>query len=241
MRARADRRPSHRDPAPPVKADAVLLAAGSGSRFGSPRKLIRAGRGPSVLAACLKFWDCVPSVSTIVVTLPRDRQREKTIREHLSGLNKKVLAVYGGETRQASVYSALSRVRASYVLIHDVARPTLYAEDVDSLIQALRNYDAVSLGCPARDTLVHAPGGIFSEIIPRDSVWALFTPQGFRSEVLRKAHQWAQSTDAQFTDDFTLASLFTSRTYIVETHKFYLKVTYPEDRPIWEKLQERSE
>jgi 2-C-methyl-D-erythritol 4-phosphate cytidylyltransferase len=155
--------------------------------------------------------------------------------------DKKVSVVRGGATRQESVFNALKGVATEIVVIHDGARPTLHPDDVAALLSALGDREAVTLGTPARDTLVRAPSGVFTEVVPRDSVWQIFTPQGFRAATIRDAHEWARAYGAAFTDDFTLACLFTNKSRIIETRRFYLKVTYPEDEEVWRKFANPSE
>lgn len=236
MRARPAGRSRKKETAQSASFDLILLAAGAGSRFGAPDKLFRPVGGKSLLLHALEFWSTLPQISTIVIAIPPTGMRDRRLRDLLKAGNERALLVEGGLTRQQSVFNALNKVTSSNVVIHDGARPTLYREDVTALIKALTEYEAVTLGTPVINTLVRVSGRTPPEGISRTGIWQVYTPQGFRTQVIREAHEWARETGAQFTDDFTLACMVTDKAHIVETHKFYLKMTYPEDEKIWRAL-----
>jgi 2-C-methyl-D-erythritol 4-phosphate cytidylyltransferase len=240
LRVRPAGKSSPQEPVPIATFDLLLLGAGSGSRFGSPDKLFRPIGPASLLNHCVMFWARFPQISNLIITLPPGRRLQKDTIVPQGDHGKNLILVRGGATRQESVYNALKKTTAWNVVIQDVARPTLYEDDVESLFRAMETCEAATLGTPARDTLIRAPDGVFAEILPRNSAWQVFTPQAFRTAVIREAHQWARKHRALFTDDFTLACLFTRQSRIIETHHLYLKVTYPEDEMIWRNLLKLS-
>ncbi|MFX6201796.1 2-C-methyl-D-erythritol 4-phosphate cytidylyltransferase, partial [Acinetobacter baumannii] len=82
------------------------------------------------------------------------------------------------------------------VLIHDAARPFLSAAVVDRLLSAL---DAAPGAIPAlavADTLARGDGAL-GDIVPRDGMVRVQTPQAFRFADILAAHQdWPAGEEA---------------------------------------------
>ena len=137
----------------------------------------------------------------VVVVVPPDMLDE---REPLADA-----VVAGGATRSASVGAGLRAVpdRADFVLVHDAARPVPVVHVWQRVIDALHaGADAVVPVIAVTDTLREVDGGT----VDRTRFSAVQTPQGFRTEVLRAAHQ--DRDDG--TDD---ASLVESRGVTITT------------------------
>ncbi|MDE6661450.1 MAG: 2-C-methyl-D-erythritol 4-phosphate cytidylyltransferase, partial [Anaeroplasmataceae bacterium] len=62
----------------------------------------------------------------------------KEDRNQLKDYESRVKIVYGGNTRQESVYHGLLEVTKPYVLIHDAARPFISKTTIDACIKSLR-------------------------------------------------------------------------------------------------------
>lgn len=191
-----------------------MVAAGSGRRFGSAKQHAPvAGRTVlewSVAAAAA-------SGSGVVVVVPPGEETGPVP----GGADHQVP---GGATRSESVRRGLAAVPedATVVLVHDAARPAASTSLFASVIAAVSaGADAVVPAIPVTDTLRWRDGGA----LDRDDVVAVQTPQGFRAEVLRRAH--AEGGEA--TDDAGLAEAIGARVHLVEGESANLKVTHPDD------------
>src|SRR5215469_14574212 len=106
---------------------AVVLAAGTGSRFGSAGpKQLRVLAGRNLIEHCVQAFGHAPGVDKVlVVTAAALRER---VSQDLAGHDKVVAVIQGGVSRTDSTRQALAWLTASApadtkVLFHDAARP----------------------------------------------------------------------------------------------------------------------
>jgi 2-C-methyl-D-erythritol 4-phosphate cytidylyltransferase len=210
----------------------VVVAGGSGSRFGRPKQFeVLAGRPVAEwsVAAARKATDGV------VLVVPRSDLE----RARLLGAD---LVVAGGETRSASVREGLSCVPESVevVVVHDAARPlaspALFAAVVAPLFAGGVEVDGVVCGLAVADTLkrvdVDGCTATVTGTVDRSTLVAVQTPQAFRASVLRRAH--AAGQDA--TDDAALVEAAGGTVRVIPGEPHNLKLTLPSDLPLLEHL-----
>ncbi len=132
-----------------------------------------------------------PAVAQVVVAAPPD-ERDAVVRaleQFPSAVPTTVVA--GGATRQESVRLALASLpeNISHVLVHDGARPLVPASVLDAVIEALAGgAPAVIPVVPVVDTIKRVDRGRVVATVPRAELCAVQTPQGFRRDVLERAH-----------------------------------------------------
>ena len=210
----------------PVSVWAVIVAAGSGARFGGAKQFVEVC-GVTVLqrsAAAL-----APLVDGIVTVLPVGE-----VGQHPIDVAVPVVACAGGPTRSASVRNGLTCVppTATVVLVHDAARPLVTADVVRRVLDAVEaGADAVVPAVPVTDTIRSVDGGV----IDRSRLVAVQTPQGFRAEVLRAAHR--AGLDA--TDDAGVVEAAGGTVVVVLGDPTNLKITSPTDLLVAESLVAR--
>lgn len=194
----------------------LLPAAGSGQRIGrGPKTFIEVG-GKTLLQWALEGFAWADE---IVVALP--------FGHHLDVPGIKV--VLGGQTRQQSVFNMMQAATGEIVLVHDVARPFVVREAVERLLCEVHRSGAATLAVPVPDTLVQEQQRQYGAVIPREHYRLVQTPQGFRRELLWKAHLEAQAEGLEFTDDAQLVRSLGHPVALVEGDRRMFKVTYPED------------
>ena len=111
-----------------------------------------------------------------------------------------------GRERQESVARGLAAVppTAAWILVHDGVRPCITPELVRRVVEATRAHGAAIAALPVAETLKRGREGWVKETVPRDGLWAIQTPQGFRAELLREAHRRATADGVLGTDDAAL-------------------------------------
>ncbi len=198
----------------------VVVAAGRGERLGGsvPKAFV------PVAGRTLLSW-AVGSVrataASVVVVVP-----DELVDRARAEVGDDVVVVPGGATRQESVAAGLRALppTATTVLVHDAARAFVPAEVVERVVAALAaGHQAVVPGLPVADTLRHLERGP----VDRAGVVAVQTPQGFRREVLERAHA-APAVDAA-TDDAGLVEALGVPVHVVAGHPEAFKVTRPLD------------
>lgn len=180
---------------------ALIVAAGSGTRAGgdAPKQYRRIG-GRAVLAHAV---DRLAAAGVDAVRVVIGPGQERLYEEAVSG-RALPSPILGGEVRRLSVRNGLEALAAeggaARVLVHDAARPFVPAAVVGRLLEALATSEGAVPVLPVVDTLARgrAPLG---DVVPREGVVRVQTPQAFRFAPLLAAHRaWSggeASDDAQ--------------------------------------------
>ena len=221
---------------------ALIVAGGSGARFGDPRgKQFVELCGLPIMGWSILALDRTPSVGHIVLVCPHGRLEE--VREGVLArlsLRSEVTLALGGATRQDSVFSGLVAMPPTfdYVAIHDGARPLVDPQDVERCIEAVRADEELAgaiLASRQTDTLklTDATGRILATP-DRSNYWCAQTPQVFRVRQVMAAHKAAVWDDFEATDDAALVEHHGGRVRVVESSRDNIKITVPEDLAIAE-------
>jgi 2-C-methyl-D-erythritol 4-phosphate cytidylyltransferase len=117
--------------------------------------------------------------------------------------------------------------RGQFVAVHDAARPLLSARDLQAVIQEARASGAASLAAPVADTLKRADAdGCVTEAVDRAQLWAMQTPQVFRTEALRSAYELVLQSGEVVTDEVSAVAKIGTRVKLVPAQDFNFKITY---------------
>jgi len=214
-------------------AIALILAAGSGERFGAgrPKALVELAGRP------LMQWSVdvlreVAEIERIVIALPPGTPAPVG-----------VMSVDGGAVRSESVRLALAAAGpGDPILVHDAARPLLTAGLARATIRALmqdESIDATIAAIPMTDTVKRVKDGWVSETLDRSELWAVQTPQVFRRAALERALDVSEEVLAQATDDAWLIERAGGEVLVVQASDENLKVTTPMDLEVAELLLAR--
>lgn len=211
---------------------AIVVAGGVGKRLKSRvrKPFIRLGSRP-MLAWTLKAFEGTPQVhSIVVVTHPADITRaERLISEYRF---KKVTAVVaGGSTRSDSVFQGLQALPkgVKWVAVHDAARPLISRRLIRSALKAGKRYRAAVVAVPVVPTVKEVRRHWVTRTLDRDHLWAIQTPQVFRLDLLKSAHQKGRRRKRAPTDDAALVEALGFPVRIVPGSPRNLKVTTPDD------------
>jgi 2-C-methyl-D-erythritol 4-phosphate cytidylyltransferase len=229
---------------------AILLAAGQGRRFGaSAGKGFTEIHGRPLLSWSLATFAAHPQIESIIVIVPPWAEGiERTRRDLIEpmGLGGRVILASGGDRRQDSSQRGIDALPASIrsnpdtiVLIHDAARPMVSSFLITRCLRALADFpDAAGVlpALPVRETLKKAADAWVERTVDREGLWAAQTPQVFRLGPLRAAQAKAVEQEIAVTDDASLLEAIGERLRIVPGDIENIKVTYPEDRILVERL-----
>lgn len=212
----------------------IIAAAGAGSRIGgdvSKQFLCLDGK-PIVAHTLEKFQSCI-KVDEIILVVPQGMGHfceEKIIHEYK--LTKVKQIVSGGTSRQMSVYNGLRCVSpdANIVMIHDGVRPFVKYDEINVLIETTKTAGACCLGVRVKDTIkICDDSNTIISTPPRDTLWAVHTPQVFRRDIIFEAYEKAWSDDYIASDDATLVERLNQPVIMIEGSYFNIKITTPDD------------
>ena len=195
---------------PSMRVWGIVVAGGSGSRFGGSKHVAELNGIPLWKRAADALLDCGAEGVTVVGDVPG--------------------GIPGGERRQDSVWAGIvgSPADVDIVLVHDAARALASPELVGSVIRRISvgDVDGAIPVVPVRDTLKRVDDGQVIGTVDRSELGAVQTPQGFRREALVVAHE---ALDAEVTDDAQALELAGMSVAVVAGEPTNLKVTYPDD------------
>jgi 2-C-methyl-D-erythritol 4-phosphate cytidylyltransferase len=201
-----------------VRVWAVVVAGGTGTRFGAPKQFVDLAGRP-VLAWSLEVARQV--CAGVVAVVPAGWTDGEGSWDADS-------VVPGGASRSDSVRAGLDAVpaEAEIVAVHDAARPLARPELWRAVIAAVAGgADAAIPATPVTDTVKEVGPDGHLATLDRSRLVAVQTPQAFRATVLRRVH--ASRPDA--TDDAALVELMGGRVVLIDGPADNLKVTSPSD------------
>ncbi|CUH40432.1 Bifunctional enzyme IspD/IspF [Jannaschia seosinensis] len=202
----------------PSQLTALIVAAGRGTRAGGEiPKQYRNLRGvPMISLTIAAFADRVADMVVAVHPDDEDLARAAAPDAHL---------VAGGATRSASVRAGLAAVTTPFVLIHDAARPGVTGAVIDRVTGALRNHDGAAPALPVVDALWEGETTV-TGTRDRSGLWRAQTPQGFRADAIRAAHE---AHPGEAADDVEVARAAGLDVAIVAGDERNMKITGPDD------------
>lgn len=221
----------------------LIPAAGSGSRMGKNiNKQFLNLLGKPILYYTIKSfldWRNDFEINIVLSADEFDYFKDK-INPLFFHSKKRFNLVVGGRSRQESVYNGLKNFseEVKYVIIHDGARPLVSKELIERCYQAAKEYGAASCGVRVKDTIKLVEDSFSKKTLDRDSLRAIQTPQAFKLDLIKKAHQAYKKDEA--SDDASLVEELGENVYIVNGDYNNFKITTPEDlKPAEMILKER--
>jgi 2-C-methyl-D-erythritol 4-phosphate cytidylyltransferase/2-C-methyl-D-erythritol 2,4-cyclodiphosphate synthase len=206
-----------------MRIAAILVAAGTGSRFGStlPKQFLPIAGQPVIrhaAQALAPYAALLQPVGDAVL-----------IAEALAGIAH-LAPVPGGAQRQDSVRAGLEALEAyapDIVLVHDAARPHIPRGTIEALLRALKTNPGAIPAVPVADTLKRGEAGVIAGTIPRANLFRAQTPQAFDYATLLALHRRTSHPDA--TDDAWLLEQAGLAVALVPGAEANRKLTVQED------------
>jgi 2-C-methyl-D-erythritol 4-phosphate cytidylyltransferase len=209
-----------------MRTVAVVLAGGSGQRFGSglPKQLLPL-TGRTLIEHSVAAFEEAPDVAAILVVMTAGHSGQVAELLKAGGYQKVMGVIEGGASRPDSTWAAIAELcrtdpgrtdlgrtdlgptgpgqeqlgqEECDVLFHDAARPLVDQRIIADCVRALRTHEAVGVAVPTSDTIVIVDNGVMTSMPRRDRLRRCQTPQGFRLQVIRRAYELAQA-DPAFT------------------------------------------
>ena len=229
-----------------MPAAVVILCAGAGTRVGAGvnKVLLPLHDVPVLVWSLRDAWALGDLARLVLVVRPGEREAvAAAVTPHLG--DHEVHAVDGGASRHASEWNALRFLapaiesgEVDVVAIHDGARPFAGARLLADTITAAREHGG-ALPVVRLTHLVHgdgtrATGG------PGGDLVGVQTPQAFRAPDLLAAYRRADEDGFEGTDTASCLERYADlRIAAVPGSTHNLKITFPEDVPLAERLSGR--
>lgn len=210
-----------------MDASAILLLAGSSTRFDSPQyKQVYLLKNKPVFSYALDTLSKNKEIKQLIVVV--NKNIEGDVNKYIKENNISAEIILGGSTRQESVQNGLEKCKEKLVLIHDGARPLIDDEIINDVLMAALECGASTAFIPETDTVVIKNNDQKIETqLNRDVVAKIQTPQAFKLDLILKAHKNAHDLEA--TDDCSLVKKLGQDVKLVLGNKKYTKITTLED------------
>lgn len=231
------------------KIVALVPAAGAGKRLGlGMNKAFAMLRGKPLIIWCMKKLAEAELVQRAVVVLAPDEVEEG--RALLASYQAECFpklpftVVAGGRERQDSVANALGTVTEEdcYIAVHDGARPFAGRDVFARTLAAAVEHGAAIAAVPVKDTIkVIGADGLVQDTPARSTLYAVQTPQIFRSTLLKRAYAHLAEHPAAVTDDASVVELLGKPVAVAMGRYENIKITTPEDIVFAENLLAQQE
>jgi len=184
-----------------ITADAIIVAAGSGTRLGfsTPKAFVPLGGRP-LLSWSLDTFLEHPAIRQVILVVPQSMVDETSSRFS----DSRIKCVIGGTERWQSVRNGVIFSDAGYVLVHDAARPFVSIKIIDSIIEKADKYNCVFTATPVVDTIRYFSGDKAGATADREKLVRVGTPQFFIRQQLLDTFNTLKSEDPIPTDEIML-------------------------------------
>jgi 2-C-methyl-D-erythritol 4-phosphate cytidylyltransferase len=195
--------------------------------------------GRPALSYVLDAFEKCEAVSQIIVVVSQAnvaKCRELIAEKKYS---KPIEVCAGGKRRQDSVAAGLKQLKdCDWVVIHDGARPLVTKELIERGLEVAKETGAAVAAVPVTDTIKTAGDDrIVRQTPPRQNLWAVQTPQVFRSGLIAEAYQKAKG---DVTDDASLVEALGNRVKLYMGSYDNIKITSANDMLVAEVLLKRG-
>ncbi len=225
----------------------VIAAGGIGRRMSAqvPKQFLEIA-GKPILLHTVESVSLLDEANQIIVSLPAEFIEAANEIFSRCPMRLKVECVPGGATRQDSVRCGVARVRpeAHIIMVHDAVRPLCDLDTMRRVLNAAWQKGAAVPGLPATETIQRVSRRMrVLSTPPREELYAIQTPQAFRTGILVAALEKAYKAGYVGTDESSVVRWAGHPVTVVPGCPDNIKITRPLDLDLAEiilKARERA-
>ncbi len=218
--------------------DAIVLAAGAGTRFNSstPKQFLKINN-KNLIDIAIQNLNSIKEIRNIYIVLKKNNPYK---------VNKDLKIIIGGATRTKSVFKSLNFVSKTEdapnnILIHDAARPCLDARDLKELfVKGNSSTIGLSLGYPLTNALKKVNSRLqVTDNIKRDNLYMSFTPQIFNFSKLFLAYTDIIKKEQSVDDEIEAMTKSGHKVKLMKSSPRNIKLTYQDDLEVIKSLMKK--
>ena len=215
------------------KIIAIILAGGTGERMGGelPKQFMELS-GKPVITYSVEAFDKSDVIDEIIIVCHEKHMERMTDIVDIVNPGKNCKIVAGGKTRQESSFIGVKNCPSGteFVLIHDAVRPFVSERIIKDVLEAAGETGAAMSVVDMDDTVVVVEAGMVGEVPDRNTLKRVQTPQGFKHDIILKAHEQALKTGIKdSTDDCSLVVFQGKPVRLVKGATDNIKITTKQD------------
>ena len=117
----------------------------------------------------------------------------------------------------------------SFEPVHDAVRPLISDRLIADVVGAAVEFGAAICALPVVETVKRVRNDVVEATLDRSELWVVQTPQAFRADLLREAHEKARRDGVVGTDDAMLVERLGHPVRVVRGLVENVKITVPDD------------
>lgn len=218
-----------------MKNIAVILAAGSGTRFGAevPKQFVKLAGKPLIIYT-LDTFQKSPKIDEIIIVTHADYIDMVSDFANTYHFDKVSKIISGGKDRADSSWSAIQSLELDEcnLIFHDAVRPFVSNRIISDCISALGQWNAVDVVVDPTDTIVKVNDNKIMSIPDRRKLARGQTPQAFKKSIIEEAYKRFMADPERIAFDdcgIVLKYLPTEPIYTVKGEERNFKVTHQQD------------
>jgi 2-C-methyl-D-erythritol 4-phosphate cytidylyltransferase len=213
-----------------MKKTAIIVAGGSGQRMGSdlPKQFLTIHGKPIFLYAIESFLAAFTDIEIVLVLHVDYHDFARKIMADLKFDMNLIKIISGGNTRFHSVQNGLNTVSdVGIVFIHDAVRCMVSVDLIQRCLTAcIENESAIPV-LEVRDSIRRLNPNGNSEIVSRENLRIVQTPQTFYAKQIKAAFNVAYLPS--FTDEASVMEASGFQVNLVNGEESNIKLTFPDD------------
>lgn len=218
---------------------ALITAGGKGRRLSDKfkKQFVLIKNRPLIFWTIDKFV-CSAKLEKIIITLPKTETKEYKDLIEKEYPDGDIEVICGGEKRQDSVLKGLRTCpeTTNFVLIHDGVRPFVTTQEIDKLVDFVKEKKGAIPVCTPKNTIKRVKSSRVVQTLDRSKLVNVLTPQAFSFPLILRLHKRAKQEGLYFTDDAAILEYYGFQVFTLETSSQNFKITDKADLKMAELL-----
>ncbi len=218
---------------------AIVIAGGSGKRFGSkiPKQYVTVHKEPVILYT-LRVFQSAKCIDKIVLVCSTEWENYNKALISAHNLSKLTDVIQSGDTRFASIYNGINFCCSQFdeqdiLVIHDAVRPCITEDLLENNIAMARLHGAALAAAPCFDTMMISSDEEFVEgVFPREKLFKGQTPISIRTELAAACYKKAVDSGLFLDSPVALLLQLGEKVSLSKGSQQNLKITTGEDLAI---------
>ncbi len=218
---------------------AFILTTGHGNKFmnqtNKVSKNVYEDFRTRIACRVIDVFQKHPSIDKIVIITDLEYVKKTEDVVKLRNFDKVMGVVSGGISQDASINSGILFLNESEhyvsnanIIIHDASRINVTKNDISLILDNMEEHEAVSfIKSVSKKTITKTEDNFIDKTIEKADIYSIVTPQGFKLDRLRTAHNFALDLNQRFDDETSLMKLINVPTYLIFDESGHLN-TYSE-------------
>lgn len=218
---------------------AFILTTGHGNKFmnqtNKVSKNVYEDFRTRIACRVIDVFQKHPNIDKIVIITDLEYVKKTEDVVKLRNFDKVMGVVSGGISQDASINSGILFLNESEhyvsnanIIIHDASRINVTKNDISLILDNMEEHEAVSfIKSVSKKTITKTEDNFIDKTIEKADIYSIVTPQGFKLDRLRTAHNFALDLNQRFDDETSLMKLINVPTYLIFDESGHLN-TYSE-------------